>query len=426
MLFMVKHDMFYHSQYGFKKGSSTEHAVIELQNKIACNLNDRLLTAGIFLDLSKAFDTLDHDTLIYKLNFYGIRGIALEWVKSYLLNRYQIVNIGSIQSSPLPLKTGVPQGSILGPLLFIIFINDMHACTDISKTINFADDTCLLFTSDTLQGLQNQLDNKLDLVNDWLSCNKLSLNISKTKCVLFHSKHQQIQNVLLNVVMNNSPIEIVDDINFLGIHINKHLDWKIHVSMCGNKISRSVYTLKCLKNEIPHAILLTIYNALIQSTLNYGLVTWYSPSGCNMQRLIVLQKKALRYIFNAKYNCHTNPLFVTAHVLKLDDLYVNKCILYYWKCKSNMLPTNLIKLLLRTSCEHETRNIFNTLPKINLEVGRQMFLNKITYVVQKQPPSIKSLCFFRSFNCAKSKLKYHSLSGYSTHCNISNCYSCNV
>ena len=288
--FMIKHDMFYSSQYGFKKGSSTEHAVIELQNKISTNLNNRLLTAGIFLDLSKAFDTLDHTTLIHKLEFYGIRGIALKWFKSYLSNRNQVVQIGNIISSPLQLQTGVPQGSNLGPLLFIIYINDMHSCINSGHTIHFADDTCLLYTSNSIRGLQNQLNKELGQINDWLVSNKLSLNVHKSKCILFHSKYKPIQQATLNVVIDNSSVEVVKSTNFLGIQIDEQLDWKRHITLCSNKIVKVVYTLKSLKNVIPHSILLAIYVSLIQSTLNYGILSWYSPSG-NINRLKVLQKK---------------------------------------------------------------------------------------------------------------------------------------
>ena len=149
------------------------------------------------------------------------------------------------------------------------------------------------------------------------------------------------------------------------------------------------------------------------------------PSG-NINRLTILQKRAIRCVFNSKYNCHTDPLFKAAKVLKLEDLYVNQCLIYYWKSKLNLLPTNLTKIILKPCSHHATRNELNVLPLINLEVGRQMFLYKIVSVLQNQPTHIKMLYHNRSVGHAKRKLKLYLLSTYNINCNIVNCFSCSL
>ena len=261
--FMIKHDLLYHSQYGFKTNSSTEHAVLELQNKIAYNINNKLITAGVFLDLSKAFDTIDHNILLTKLNYYGVRGVSLDWFRSYLCDRIQIVQIRNAKSLPLTLHTGVPQGSNLGPLLFIIYMNDMFSSTDIGEVLHYADDTCLLYTFKSKHDLNEQLNNELQKNSDWLLVNKLSLNTNKSKCVIFH--HKSIICDDKCVLMNTKQIDIVDNTCFLGIQIHKFLDWKHHIVLCSTKITKSVYILKCLKNLVPTSVLKTVYISLVQS-----------------------------------------------------------------------------------------------------------------------------------------------------------------
>ena len=423
--FMIKHNLLYNSQYGFRTHHSTEHTVLELQNMIAENINNKLLTAGVFLDLSKAFDTINHSILINKLQFYGIRGVALDWFKSYLYTRKQIVQIGTAKSSPLTLHTGVPQGSNLGPLLFIIYINDMYVSTNTGNVIHFADDTCLLFTFESIQQLQSNINVELANINNWLLLNKLSLNVNKTKCILFHHKSNPIVYDDVYIAINSNSIDITDGITFLGVHLDKHLDWKLHISLMCNKIAKSVHMLNYLKKHVPTSVLKCIYTSLIQPHILYGLIAWYSSPELHLKRLRLLQKKAIRCVFNANYNAHTDPLFFNANVLKLHDLYVQRCIILYWKCKHNEAPRSLCNQIIRNVNIQHVRNDLNNLPKIKLELGRQMLIIKITNVLNTIPKYVKEFHCTTSLNGARFKLKKYLLSKYSKKCNLRNCHPCN-
>ena len=188
--FLIKHSILHPSQYGFQINLSTEQAILEVQDRIQNIIDSGDCCIGIFMDLSKAFDTLDHRTLLSKLSKYGVRGVALDWFRNYLSNRKQYVSINGTNSSTLPIECGVPQGSILGPLLFLIYINDLPKVSN-STTILFADDTNAIYVGKSYSELKYVIDKDLQKMSTWFRVNKLALNESKTKFIIFHKKKQE-------------------------------------------------------------------------------------------------------------------------------------------------------------------------------------------------------------------------------------------
>ncbi len=182
-------------------------------------------------DLSKALDTLDHKILLVTLKYYGIIGVAYRLMDSYITNRKQYIDIDDVQSDMLTVTTGVPQGSILGPLLFIIYLNDIANTSNLFNFIFYADDTTLSTTIEFIlnninnDDVESKINSEIACTNDWLKCNKCSLNISKFKYMIFHMPPKRINHNHLNV--GNTSIDQVSDFNFLGITINEHLNWKI-------------------------------------------------------------------------------------------------------------------------------------------------------------------------------------------------------
>ena len=172
-------------QYGFRRNRSTEHAILELTDKISNAMDEGKYTMGVFLDLSKAFDTVNFEILFKKLQHYGVRGICLEWFKDYLHVRTQIVKFKHHRSIEMNVTTGVPQGSILGPLLFLLYINDIENCSDILSFVLYADDTNAFYSNSCLKTLSSTMQNEMNKVVKWLNANKLSINSSKTKFVIF-------------------------------------------------------------------------------------------------------------------------------------------------------------------------------------------------------------------------------------------------
>ena len=224
------------SQFGFRQKHSTSHAILTLIEKVTKAIDKFQHTVGVFLDLSKAFDTIDHDILLYKLYHYGIRGKALEWFRSYLTNRKQFVAINVHYSSQQDVDCGVPQGSLLGPLLFILCITDIQNSSEILSFILFADDSNVFLSHPDPHILVNTLVSELEMLLFWIRTNNLSLNLQKTKCMIFSNS---LDRLPMNIALDGTVLEIVSSTKFLGLTIDNKLSWKPHIDSVCRTISQN-------------------------------------------------------------------------------------------------------------------------------------------------------------------------------------------
>ena len=343
--YFTDNDLIFTSQYGFRKLHSTELASIELIDRIAQYMDSGKLPLSIFLNLSKAFDTLDHSILLDKLKFYGISNTPLKWFQSYLRSRQQFVEFDGTCSGITFINTGVPQGSILGPLLFLIYMNDIHTASDKFDMILYADDTNLISplcsfnssfsgTKNDVKHVFEQINIELTNIQEWLNIDKLSLNVRKTKYMIFHHYQRNITNISPTLKINCEPIERVTEFNFLWLTIDEHLSWKPHIQKISNKIARTLGIMCRLKNFLPTDILRILYNSLILPHLQYSVLSW----GFKMGRLDKLQKRAVRIISNSRYNSHTDPLFKKLNLLKLKDLFELNVLKLFYKYRNSTLP----------------------------------------------------------------------------------------
>ena len=290
-------------QYGFRAKHSTEFAALNLVGHLTYKLDNGLIPSNIYIDLSKAFDTLIHDILLNKLNYYGVRGVANRLIYSYLSERQQVVQFNDCISEMNSINTGVPQGSVLGPLLFSIYINDLPNCWVIFKMIMYADDTTLYCDLNPgTSNFVNIINGELGKVSKWLSANRLSLNVNKTKVVFFQSVRKTVAYSKLYI--DSKEIESVDFFIFLGLQINHNLNWNNHIRSIFFKVSKIAGILHKLQNEFPTSILKSIYNTLILPHLNYCVLCW----GSQTNRIHLLQKRAIRNINNANYRAHSEPI----------------------------------------------------------------------------------------------------------------------
>ena len=363
--FFDDNNLFYQQQFGFRKKHSTEHALLSIVENVRNNMRNKTFSCGTFIDLEKAFDTVNHTILLDKLSYYGINGNALYWLRDYLSNRSQCVMLNE-SSQFLPITCGVPQGSILGPLLFTIYINDMHKAVLNAIVYHFADDTNLLYSSKNIKTLRKSMNEDLRCIYTWLCANRLSINTDKTEFILFKPSKCKIEE-RFTLKLNGFTIFESKKLRYLGVILDNKLSWKYHIHELSKKLSRATGVINRLKeNSVPTKALLSVYFAIFQSHLNFGLSVWGQAHEMYLQKIRSIQNKVLRKITNVEYDTHISEIYKQANVLKLNDLFNTKIMSLMWDFDHNILPDNLNKFFVCTN-EHsyETRTVEAGMIQIN-------------------------------------------------------------
>lgn len=425
--YLTKYNLLHPSQYGFRGKHSTEHAALELLDRISKGLDNNSFVSTIYLDLSKAFDTLDHSILLHKLHYYGVRGKCLDLLRSYLSSRKQYVCFNNINSSMLPVTCGVPQGSILGPLLFILYVNDLCKVTIRSHPILFADDTSLLFIDNDILDLYLHLNTELDRVYSWLKSNKLSLNIKKTKYMLFRSPHKPIPTYhkTLDLSLEGHKIELVNTYKFLGIWFDEHLNWKHNTDDKCKKIAKINGILNRIKFKLSTDVLKTIYFGLIHSHLTYGLLVWHNENSLNnLDRLFLLQKRSVRLISKSPYIAHTDPIFKRLKVQKISDIFLTRGLKLFRNASYSSCPIFITNCLIPQCTSHSYNTRHRTripLARARTNIVKQGISYKTYHVLGRIHDQYKlESC------CSLKKLKHAIFDSYDAICHIRNCYICNI
>ena len=290
-----------------------------MYEKISSAIENREYTDGIFIDLSKAFDTVDHHILISKLDHYGVRGTALRWFESYLSGRQQYVEFNGICSESCQIKCGVPQGSILGPLLFLLYINDLYNVPKVVDFILFADDTNIFFSLKDFNLLSETLNSEMCKLTQWCRANKLSINFKKPNFMVFRPR-QRRQTLDLSIQIDNNKIDCVKETVFLGVILDEHLSWKPHILSVSRKISKSI-------------------GIICKSS--FCLPKTYNTPVCKVS-----------------FDSHTDVLFKEQEILKFSDIYLYQVGKFMYLFKRSLLPNYFRDMFTLASQlhSHYTRN----------------------------------------------------------------------
>ena len=399
--FLQNTGQIYENQYGFRANHSCEHAIGQVVGTLIKNIENRLYSACILLDLSKAFDTIEHQILLQKLEVYGIRGNALVWFDSYLSNRKlrvkcrTISNTKETKSDEYPVNYGTPQGSCLGPLIFLIFVNDLHLHLQHSECVQFADDTTLVFTHRNLNYLHFSIESELTCIQDWFNANKLTLNIEKSSYLLYHNQKQLVPH--FKIKLNGVEIPRVKHAKLLGVWLDDKLKWDIHVNKLANKLKCSMGMLRCSKNLLSVKAKKLLYFGQIHSNLSYSICIWGTMLQNDLaQKLSKIQNNVVKLIDSTS---KVEDLYQKHRILKFDDLVkVKQCKLGYKLCHgllpkamvSNMTKDHQNEFLAKDHRYSMRNKAIPNLPKVLGKKYRASFLYNSIKLYSKLDDRLKS------------------------------------
>lgn len=362
---------------------------------------------GVFIDLKKAFDTISHVKLLQKLSEAGITGKAHEILTSYFKNRKQIVKIGQNQSSSSLITFGVPQGSILGPLLFLIYINNIQNIGLKADITLYADDTSLFYFGVSLENIISKAQNDLTLLNNWFLANLLTMNTAKTNFVIYCAKNKRISDNI-QLVINNENLNRKTNEKYLGLIMDHNLNWNLHINKIKNKLTSLTGTVRDISNCLPCKIKYLIYNTLIKPHIDYLIEIWGTASKTNLNAIQISQNKLIKSLFNYDYLTPTQKIYKDTKIMTINQTYqYYTCILIY-KITNKLIHTSLLSF----DKKHQTQkmklrnanHLVSRPPRTNY--GKKNIQYEGVKIYNKLPSEIKNA---KSLSIFKKKLKIYIL-----------------
>ena len=407
--FLNEHRRLFSKQSGFRKFHSVLTCLLGCTNDWYLNLDKGQYTSVTFIDLKKAFDTVDHQILIRKLCVYGVAGKELNWFRSYLQNRKQCCKVNGHVSSMESIKYGVPQGSCLGPLLFLIYINDLPLSLKFGEVNMYADDTSISYSSDSVTNINDSVNEDLDHLKNWLEGNKLSLNVAKTQSMLIGSRTRlkkigMSENPEPALKIGEEPISMVKHTKYLGVQIDQHLLWDEHFSIITKKIARGLGMLKYSKKYLPLSTIQRMCKSLVEPYFRYCLPVWGNCGTTALQKVQKLQNRAARIVTNSPYDASALPLIKQLGWLNIQQMIEFETTKIVHKTLHNEVPEYLQGLFTRVSdkCVRELRNskLDLNLPLLKTSFGQKSFSFRGAKLWNKLGSEAKTTSSFSAFKKA--------------------------
>ena len=306
-------------------------------DKILKNFDENKITIAVFLDLTRAFDCVNHEILCKKIEHYGIKNNALEWFKSYLSDRKQYVSLNGVQSDIKNVNIGIPHGSILGPLLFLIYINDLSQILRTGDQILFADDVTQYDWDDDFYAALNRINESMELITDWFLANKLSVNAIKSEAMVFTRRNLVFP--LPPVLLAGQPLPFNWYFKFLGLILDVKLSWTYHLNRIRSKVSSACGILYSIRSKLTRQVAKLIYTSLFLPYIQYCNIIWASCAASKMQSIFICQKRIVRLILKKSRWQPSAPLFKRLKVLKLHDFNKVNSVLFVFKALNDLIPS---------------------------------------------------------------------------------------
>jgi len=324
--FLNKNHVIYKYQFGFRKHYATSLALLDVLDQCYKNVDIGNKILGIYLDLQKAFDTVDYDVLQYKLQYYGVRGVMLKWINNYLSNRKQFTVVNNVSSNIGDITCGVPQGSVLGPLLFLIYMNDIPNAVQGHDVKLFADDTNVFIFGPDLKILECEANTCVKNLNVWFTANKLSLNVDKTCFTIFNNNKLNSVNYKVNLTINGQQISQVSSCKYLGVFLDDAFNWNEHINYVYNKIIKFVSLFYKLRTFVPKECLYKLYYAFVFPHINYAVEIYANCSKSVLNKLNKLNNKLLRILLNTNFDTPNVELYRKFDILSIPLLHECKLL----------------------------------------------------------------------------------------------------
>lgn len=400
--FFDNNNIIHEHQFGFRAGKATSDAMCMVVKDVIEGLDTNKKCIAVFLDLAKAFDTVNHEILLNVLERYGIRGSVLDVFRSYLTSRVQSVKLNDIHSETGTVKIGVPQGTVLGPILFSAYINSLLSLKAHAKIVSYADDTVAIFCENSWPESKIAVQLGMETITNWLNMYHLSLNVSKTRYLAFTlTETNRPDFTSIKIAGMDDEIKETNEIKYLGLIIDKYLKWSNHIDYLTNKVRKLIYKFYQLREFLSKKLLLIIYKSLVESLIRYGIVVWGGMYRNSLQKINIAQNYILKIIFKKHRRYHTNLLY-TEDICNVRSLYFHSLCIYAFKNKTFENYTSSV---------HHTRSTVNeslSTPRFRRNISHRFLTYTLPKVCNLLPIEIKHIKNLKKFATLSKKFIFQN------------------